>query len=586
MRFVSAVTLGLIIAACSNEAPPPAAPPPPPVAPPPAPPPTVAPAPVVTADATFAALADAFLKEYLRREPVAATAQGEHAYDAAWPDMSAAGDTDYLAFLAKTRASLDAIAVDQLSAGNKVDAAILRNQLDYQAFKLRELKPAETAPLTWTTLIGDGFDPLLTREFASKDERMKSVSGRMKGVPGLVAIAKQRLGHPAKVNTETAIKQTAGLIELCKKDVGTPEANDAAKALEDFRTFLQKEVLPRSDGSFRVGAERFKKILGYELEDNVDPEKLVQDARNLMAKTQSEMAMTVLKLWPTLFPKVPFPKTDSEALQHAVIAKVLAEVAKDHPTNATIVNEARTLLGDATKFVRDNDLVGVPTEECKVVEMPEYRRGVSIAYCDSTGPLEKKQESVYTISPTPKDWPVARADSFYREYNRSMLHDLTVHEAMPGHFLQAMHANQTKDDLRAVFSSGAFVEGWAVYSEWMMSQHGFGGDKVRLQRQKMALRVAANTVLDHDVHAGTMEEKDALKFMREQAFQEEGEAVAKWNRARLSAGQLSTYYYGFAGMMAMRTEAEAKPDFKERTYHDKLLSFGSPAIRHAQALVR
>ena len=183
------------------------------------------------------------------------------------------------------------------------------------------------------------------------------------------------------------------------------------------------------------------------------------------------------------------------------------------------MNEARALLAEATRFVRDHDLVGVPTEECKVVEMPEYRRGVSIAYCDSTGPLEKKQESVFTISPTPTDWPAARAESFYREYNRGMLHDLTVHEAMPGHFLQAMHANATKDDLRAVFSSGAFVEGWAVYSEWLMAKNGFGGPNVRLQRQKMALRVAANTVLDNGVHAGTMEEKEALAFMRDDAFQ-------------------------------------------------------------------
>ena len=407
----------------------------------------------------------------------------------------------------------------------------------------------------------------------------------MSGIPSLLTTAKQLLGHPPKVSTETAIKQTNGLIALCLNDVKTANARLAAAALKDFQTFLESTLLARSDGSFRVGAERFKKILRFELEDDVDPDQLVTSARDLIEKTQLDMAATVKELWPTLFPKEPFPAADTREARHALIAKALAEVAKDHPTNATIVQEARALLGEATKFVKDNDLVAVPTEECKVVEMPEYRRGVAIAYCDSTGPLEKKQESVFTISPTPADWPAARAESFYREYNRGMLHDLTVHEAMPGHFLQAMHANRTKDDLRAVFASGPFVEGWAVYSEWLMAKHGFGGPRVRLQRQKMALRVAANTLLDHGVHAGQLDEKDALRLMREDAFQEEGEAVAKWNRARLSAGQLSTYYYGFAGMMALRKEMEKRPGFTERAYHDKLLSFGSPAIRHARTLV-
>jgi len=138
--------------------------------------------------------------------------------------------------------------------------------------------------------------------------------------------------------------------------------------------------------------------------------------------------------------------------------------------------------------------------------MPEYKRGVAVAYCDSSGPLEEKPQTFYAISPTPKDWPKARAESFYKEYNQSMLADLSVHEAMPGHYLQAMHNNKFPSKLRAVFGSGPFVEGWAVYGEWLMAQSGFGGPRVKLQQQKMLLRVSANAILDHDIHAGTMEE--------------------------------------------------------------------------------
>jgi uncharacterized protein (DUF885 family) len=219
--------------------------------------------------------------------------------------------------------------------------------------------------------------------------------------------------------------------------------------------------------------------------------------------------------------------------------------------------------------------------------MPEYRRGVAVAYCDSSGPLEAKQETFYAISPTPADWPKERAESFFKEYNHSMLSDLTVHEAMPGHFLQIMHNNQFASKVRGIFASGAFVEGWAVYAEWLMADNGFGGPRVKLQRQKMMVRVVANAILDHDIHAGQMSELDALALMKEEAFQEDGEAVGKWKRARLSSAQLSTYFYGFSRMMELREKERAKEGnaFRERAYHDALLSHGSPAMRYMPALL-
>ena len=235
--------------------------------------------------------------------------------------------------------------------------------------------------------------------------------------------------------------------------------------------------------------------------------------------------------------------------------------------------------------MKKHDLVRVPEEPCGVIEMPEYRRGVAVAYCDASGPLEQKPETVFAISPTPADWPKKRAESFYREYNRSMLADLTVHEAMPGHFLQLMHNNRFPSKLRAVLSSGPFVEGWAVYSEWVMAKAGFGGPKVRLMEQKMMLRLCVNAILDSEVHAGLLDEKGALALMTNEAFQEEGEAVGKWKRAQLTSAQLTTYFYGFTEMMSLRTELEKAPGFTERAYHDKLLSFGSPSMRHIRTIM-
>jgi uncharacterized protein (DUF885 family) len=278
------------------------------------------------------------------------------------------------------------------------------------------------------------------------------------------------------------------------------------------------------------------------------------------------------------------PTTTAE--ERKVVKQILDELAKDTSTNATIVKDIEATLASATEFVRKHDLVRIPDEPCKIVEMPEYRRGVAVAYCDSSGPLETKPETFYAISPTPKDWPKKRVESFYREYNRAMLHDLTVHEAMPGHFLQAMHQNRFPSKVRAVLWHGAFVEGWAVYTEWLMAKYGFGGAKVRMQRQKMVLRMAANTILDHGVHAGGMTEKEALALMKDEAFQEEGEAVGKWKRAQLTSAQLTTYFYGFKKMMELRAAAEKGAWPGERKYHDELLAHGSPAPRYLPRVLK
>jgi len=550
-------------------------------------------------DQAFQQLGERFLARYLELSPTDATRLGEHRHDARWPDWSEAGDAGVRQFLTQTRGDLEKVRRDGLSVQNRVDATILQNQLDFWQFSLDELRESVLRPSAYTTLLGDGLDPLLTRDFAPLEERMKSLRGRLLGIPSVVATAKKRLSHPSRVHTETAMDQNKGLIALCKSGFSeqlakvSPSvrhdveeaAKTAAKTLEEFQTFLEKDLLPRSNGDFRIGRARFEKKLRYTLDDDVDIDGVVKGARALLESTQEEMLATVRELWPTLFGVRAAFDAKTPAERRAVIKKALDQLSLERSTNATIVSDAQQLLDQATAFVREKNLVGLSDDPCRIIEMPEYRRGVSIAYCDSSGPLEKKQETFYAISPTPADWPKKRAESFYREYNRSMLADLTVHEAMPGHYLEAMHANRFKSNVRAVFANGAFVEGWAVYAEWLMAQHGFGGAKVRLMRQKMVLRLACNAIIDHEVHAGTMDEKSALALMTNEAFQEEGEAVAKWRRARLTSAQLTTYYYGFTEMMKLRAAAEKQPGFSERTYHDRLLSFGEPSFRHLRGLV-
>ncbi|WP_437523486.1 DUF885 domain-containing protein [Sorangium sp. So ce726] len=552
------------------------------------------------AEQALAALSARVLEEYLRDEPVRATEAGDHRYDAVWPDVTEQGEAARRRTIEAALTELGALPAASLGVQSRVDAAMIDNQLRSWLFAIDELREATWNPMVYTGLVGDGLDPLITRSFAPLEERLRRLGGRLSGIPALVRAAERRLtAAPPRIHTETAIAQNKGLIALCKSELPAlfasvpaqqaeldAAARAAAEALEGFEAFLEKDLLPRSNGDFRLGRARFEKKLRFTLDDaTIDIDGVVASARALLAATHAEMLETSRELWPALFGKQPFPRVEAQDEKMAAIRKVLDALAADHPTNATIVKASEKLLAEATDFVRARDLVRIPEEPCRVIEMPEYRRGVAIAYCDASGPLEAKQETFFAIAPTPKDWPKARVDSFYREYNSSMLADLTVHEAMPGHFLQLMHNNKFPSKFRAVFSSGPFVEGWAVYTEWLMAHHGFGGPKVRMQRQKMVLRMSVNALLDHGVHAGAMGEEEALSLMTKDAFQEEGEAVGKWRRARLTSAQLTTYFHGFTEMMRLRAEHERKPGFTERAYHDRLLSHGSPSVRHLPALL-
>jgi uncharacterized protein (DUF885 family) len=553
--------------------------------------------PAASPDPAFAAFSQHFLEEMLRRSPTFATHAGDHRHDARWPDVSVQGEADERKFIMDTRAALAALPRDRLSEQNQIDAAILDERLRSMLFSLDELKPRDTDPMAYVGLISNGIDPLVTREFGTRESRMASLAGRLEGIPAIVAVAKQRLGHAAKVFTETAIQQNKGLIALvetqlparfadvpAEKDRLTTAATRAAAALHDLQRFLETDLLPRSDGSFRLGRERFAKKLAFALGDDIDIDTVAADARALLIRTQAEMVDTAKQIWAD--DKLgKLPPLDTAEQRKAFVKRVLDHVAADRPTNQTILADARRWLDKATAFVRDQNLVRVPDEPVAVIEMPEYKRGVAVAYCDSSGALEATPQTFFAISPTPSDWPGPRAESFYREYNQAMLAELTIHEAMPGHYLQLMHNNQFASKLRAVFASGPFVEGWAVYAEWIMAEHGFGGPRVKLQRQKMVLRLSANAILDHDIHAGTMDEQAALALMKNEAFQEDGEAVGKWKRARLSSAQLTTYFHGFTELLKLRKAVESQPGFSERAYHDRLLSWGSPPMKFVRQLV-
>jgi uncharacterized protein (DUF885 family) len=550
-----------------------------------------------TQDDAFQKIAHDYIEQYLRANPEDATELGDHRFDGQLTDYSSEARVKDLATQKEFRNKLNAIDGSQLSGANNVDFRILKENIDYQIFRAKELKEPEWNPLVYMESLANSLYLLVARDFAPPEQRIPSLRQRMEGIPGVIAQAKANLQHPPRVHTETAIEQTQGAINLVREGLAplldrapqlkkelAPLQDKTAAALEDYKKWLQDNLLPRSDGNFRLGAEKYRKKLHFALASELSMEEIMKRAQADLQQTQTAIYETALPLF-----KKYFPNADDKTLtdKHKVTAAVLDKLAEQHPDDATIVGYAKEVVSEATNFVKSHNLVTVPDTPLDVIAMPEFKRGVAIAYCESPGPLEKNGSTFFAVSPTPKDWSKERKESFFREYNNYEIRDLTVHEAMPGHYLQLAHANEFSAPtlVRAIFRSGTFIEGWAVYCEQMMAEQGYGGPEVKMQQLKMRLRAIANAIMDQSIHAGNMTEKEAMDLMMKDTFQQEGEAVAKWKRARLTSAQLSTYFVGATEHLDLRAAAEKKPDFDLRKYNDQVISYGSPPVKYVRELM-
>ncbi len=551
------------------------------------------------ADDQFQKLAGDYIESSLKMHPEYATELGDHRFDGQLTNYS---DEARAKELAAHKALLEELnkfdGAANLTGANKVDFRILKENVEGAIFELEELKEAEWNPLVYNQSLAQGLYVLIAREFAPPAERAPNLRARMEGIPQVIAQAKANLKNPPKIYTETAIEQTTGAISFVREGLApvldkvpeikkelAPLQEATAKALEEYKQWLETDLLPRSDGDFRIGAEKFRKKLRFSLASDLSMEEIMKRARADLAATQKAIYETALPLY-----KKQFPKADAATLadKKKVTTAVLDKLAEKHPNDDTIVAQAKEDLAEATKFTKEKGLVTVFDQPLDIIVMPEFKRGQAIAYCDSAGPLEKNGETFYAISPTPTDWTQERKDSFFREYNEYMLKDLTIHEAMPGHFLQLSHSNKFRAPtlVRAIFQSGTFIEGWAVYSEQFMAEAGYGGAEVKMQQLKMRLRVICNAILDQSIHTANMSEQEALDLMMKEGFQQEGEAVAKWKRARLSSTQLSTYFVGVTEHLDLRDRAKKDgKKFDLKKYNDTVLSFGSPPAKYVRELM-
>jgi hypothetical protein len=548
------------------------------------------------ADLEFARLAGEYLDDLAERHPDAATSLGDHRFDDRLPDLSADALADERRALDGWAARLDALDAGALSDEHRVDAAMMAGSVARRVFELDGLRE-----LTWNPLLanpGRAIYQLLARDFAPLPDRLAALAGRLAAVPALLEAARRLLGPMPRVHLETALGQFGGTITMVSKQVdaaleAAPESGPrleqvrpaALEALTGHRAWLAarlEEAAPGPDGDRdpRIGPDLFARKLSLTLSAAADADAILARARADLDLVSEQIAELAGQLAGGAGP--------------GAVRQVLDRLAQDVPDDATILGFCRDALAAQTGFVTGRRLVTVYDDPVELIPMPEIDRGVAVAYCDSPGPLEPAPLPTFiAVSPVPADWPPERVASFYREYNRHMVHNLMVHEAMPGHYLQLQHSRRfggSRTAIRAALRSGSFVEGWAVYAERVMAEQGYPGDgdprAVRMQQLKMQLRTIINAILDASIHGHGMTESEAMALMTGRGHQEEGEAAGKWRRALLTSAQLSTYYVGYSEVSDLSADLRAAdPGLADREVHDRMLAHGSPPARLLRQLL-
>lgn len=560
--------------------------------------------------ARYRGTATRVLDALLESDPVWATQLGDHRFDHALPDLSAEAVGQRAGLLNEALAALDGLDDAGLDSDDLVDLESLRSKVSADLWTLTELRPQEWDPLVH--LPGDAIYTLVARDTGEPVERARALADRLRGIPAHLETAREQLGDMPRVHVETARLQLAGSLALLddgveelleraptERDLMTEPREGAREALLEHDAWLAAQ-LDTAGRDPRLGERAFAARLWYALDTEIDPDALLTRAESDLMAVEEEIAAVAARIGPGL--GVPAGGAPSSAVRD-----VLDALAASGPvTNETVLPLCRRWLKVTREVVAEHDFVTMYDDPVRIIEMPESRRGVAVAYCEPPGALEGRSGDVadhetdavptlFAVSPAPADWGDAQVASYYREYNRHMLLNLTVHEAMPGHVLQLQHSRRYRGntDVRAALASGTFIEGWAVHAEQLVadavaqtSPAGVDVEALRMQQLKMRLRSTINAILDVRVHSRGMTREEAMRLMTVRGHQEEREAAGKWRRALLTSAQLSTYYVGHQEVSAIaRDLAAEQPSLTPREVHDTVLAHGSPSPRLLRLLL-
>jgi uncharacterized protein (DUF885 family) len=522
-------------------------------------------------------ISDEFVFGYLAFSPSAATAAGLHAYqgqnlDQLLDDNSPPNLLKQRRFYEKIRDRLTRIKADRLGPEDRADLSIMQDQVALLLLDLNEIHTAVHSPQSYVETLGNALFAPYVLEYAPKPERLKHIIARLQGVPLFLDQAASNLDSAPAEWTQVAIEENQGNINLVDKEIraGIPTeqaeayaraARPALDAMNRFDQFLRNRMVSRTDYSWRLGGTLYPRKFRYSLSAGVEPDHTLQQAERELVKVRARMLALALPLHAQMFPAhKDHADLAGEERENTVIGEVLGKIAERHATPESYMEDARKDLEEARAFVQQKHLLTLPPRSnLQVIPTPAFMRGIyAVGGFNAAPALEPQLGAFYWVTPIPESWPRERVESKLREYNFYKLKLLTIHEAMPGHYVQMEIANDVQPRgrrlLRSVFGNGAYTEGWGQYATQMMLDEGFldHSPELALTFAKEELRVIANTILDVRLQMLGMTDQEALDLMQKQTFQEAEEATAKLQRAKLSSAQLPMYFVGWRGWLQVR----------------------------------
>jgi uncharacterized protein (DUF885 family) len=520
-------------------------------------------------------LTEDFVYGSLALSPVAATSAGYHEHngvklDEKLDDYSPAGIQEQRQFYSGFRDRLALIKQEALSAEERADYQILQNQADLVLLDLREIQSFRHNPTTYVELVGNAlFNPFVL-EYAPIETRYRNIVQRLFRVPALMEQAKANLRDAPEVWNRVAQEENEGNIGLIDKTLREKvpagvkgdfdrAATAALASLRDFNAYLKND-LSRRTSDWRLGKDKYAKKFQYYLVSGKTPDQVLSEAEAALQSARGEMA------------NLAAPRSIPEALD---------KIAQQHAAPEAFMDQARKDLAEATSFVQAKRLVTLPSRgNLQVIPTPEFMRGIyGVAGFNPAPALEPQLGAFYWVTPIPSNWPQERIESKLREYNTFGLMEITIHEAMPGHYVQFEVADSLEPKprrlLRNIYGNNPYIEGWATYTQQLMSDEGFldNSPELRLTVLKQLLRVISNTILDIRLQTMGMTDQQAMDLMINDTFQEKEEATAKLQRAQLSSCQLPTYFLGWRGWLDVREQYKTRKGsaFDLTAFHDAAL---------------
>jgi len=546
----------------------------------------------VNKDVQFDQFKERFVNALWKQYPSWASSVGFHNYDSVLTIPNNIEKEASLLFSQKYLDSLQSFDLNALSANNKTDFYLIKNNLESAIWYAKAFDSGSWNPAEYN--IGGSFSEILNTNQYAIEDRLKNISIKLKNVGAYYEAAKNNINNPTKEHTALAINQLAGALSVFEIDI--PEAAEASKinetekiiivercknavvAINGFINFL-KALKNENPRPFNIGKDLYFKKFELDIQSKFTAQEIYDRALQRKKELHLKMYEAALALWPKYLGKEKLP---NDSLQ--LIRMMIDKLSINHTHRDSFQSEIDQRIPKLIEFIKQKNLIYIdPSKPLVVRKEPAYMQGVAGASISSPGPYDKNGNTYYNVG-TLANYSAAEAESYLREYNDYILQILNIHEAIPGHYTQLVYSNNSPSLIKSLFGNGAMIEGWAVYTELMMLENDYGNNspEMWLMFYKWHLRSVCNTILDYSIHVNNMSEKEALNLLVNEAFQQEAEAKGKYKRVSLTQVQLCSYFTGFTEIYDLRETLKKKKgnSFNLKQFHEQFLSYGSAPVKY------